>query len=43
MFILTNIYIRPYEFVAVYQSIARYLFMSCSDSIYIGTLKQCPE
>ena len=39
MFVSINIYFRPYEFVAVYQRIARSFFIFCSDSIYIGAVK----
>jgi len=38
MFILTNIYFRPYEFIAVYQCVAYISFMSRPYLVYIWAL-----
>jgi hypothetical protein len=40
MFLLTNFYFRPYEFLAVYQRFAYNILMSYSDSTYIRALEQ---
>jgi len=39
MFILTNIYFRPYEFLAVYQCFAHDVFMPRPDLVYIRAVK----
>jgi len=36
MFLLTNIYFRPYEFIAVYQCVAHTLLVLCSVRFTFG-------
>jgi len=43
MFILTNIYFRPYEFVAVYQRIECMNFMSFPGLVYIQMVNREPK
>jgi len=40
MFIHTNFYFRPYEFLAVYQRFAYDLFMYCPNWAYIRAVRQ---